>query len=550
MNLASGADFRQSETMIRAWAPSTGLSGKLLEHLIYAVNEVCEAVVGLATQVGKEGVVKVEVKPFTQWVTVELAFPKEIPLDPVFNPNDPLLAEFPGMRVMADVFWRQVIIKWVDQAQWREQGKWAIISLTQYARRSDHAGELYFLSLTPKPTPGLKLDFVDDETAVAIVLGEHGAFRVSAKAAFVLHAVDGLTTVREIYAAYVKTFHLVHPVTVGRIVEDLVRKGLIVTGESLLEKPSGWWPTLRHRVGTVLSFQYSMLRPNEAAEAMRRRIGFLWSVPTLWAGLAISLTLPALLSFGFQPWREGFRLADGAHPVHMGAYILFYVGLNATTILHECAHAVTCRRFGGRIHAMGVMLYYFFLCAFVDTTDAWFFRKRWQRVMVSLAGPLTDLVLAAACAWGSFLASSYGHTEAAAVMGTLSAFLLLSGPMNLNPFLETDGYYILMDLLGETNLRKKAFRAAGEMWKKPADAGEPRLRMVRRTLPYALFAVGCVLVPVGLILLAVVSPFGQSPTLKWVTVAMVVAFALQRLGRSAAQWYRRTYYLARDLKVN
>lgn len=535
--------------MIRSWAGSSGLSGALLERLAFAASEIYEAVYSLARETHTPGTLRIEVKPYTRWLTVEMTFPKAIPLDPVFNPDDPLLADLPEMKILPDVFWRQVIIRWVDQARWHESGKRTTVALTQYARCPEHAGELFFLGLTPRPAPGLSLNRVENQFAVATVPGGRCAFRISASTAFVLRAVDGRTTVREIYAAYVKAFRLVHPAAVGRIVEELVCKGLIVTGEPLAGERRGWLSGIRCGLTRLLTFQYSLPRPDAAVEAVFRFAGFIWSRSMLWIGLAAGLSLFLLAPLGFPPpWRSGPDPSTVA--ISAANIALFYLGMNLSIILHEFAHAVTCKRLGGRIHAMGIMLYFFFFCAFVDTTDAWSFRKKSQRIMVSLSGPLTDLALASFFAWGGVLVSGWGQATLAAGLGTLSTYLLLSVAMNLNPFMETDGYYALMDILGETNLRKKAFRAVTGIWRKPDDESASRLKTIIRQLPYILFAAAWVLVPANLILLAIASPFGKSSLLKQIMAAIAILYVLQRLVTSATHWYRRTGCITRDLKVN
>ena len=65
--------------------------------------------------------------------------------------------------------------------------------------------------------------------------------------------------------------------------------------------------------------------------------------------------------------------------------------------LHELAHALTCRHFGGQCHELGVMLLVFLPCLYCNVSDAWMFDSRWRRAAVDVAGMYVELVLAAAC---------------------------------------------------------------------------------------------------------------------------------------------------------
>lgn len=153
--------------------------------------------------------------------------------------------------------------------------------------------------------------------------------------------------------------------------------------------------------------------------------------------------------------------------------------------LHETAHGLTCKHFGGRVPEAGFLLIFFFMPAFyVDVTDAWVFRQRRQRVLVSLAGPLLDLFVAstAILAW-RVLAPGYGRMVAIAVMTAAATNVLL----NLNPLMKLDGYYVLSDISGIPNLREAATRAMGRMFRFGSNHATGEAPMPARTL--ALLAV-------------------------------------------------------------
>jgi Zn-dependent protease len=139
-----------------------------------------------------------------------------------------------------------------------------------------------------------------------------------------------------------------------------------------------------------------------------------------------------------------------AQKIGLGGAI-FLAGRFAFVAVHEVAHGLTMASFGRKIERAGLKLVFIFPYAFVDTSEAWFEPRR-HRIAVSAAGPVSDFTIGAIFAVLSL-----------AVEGTLrDVFFQLAfaayigGLFNLNPFLDRDGYHILVDVLREPGLRRRA----------------------------------------------------------------------------------------------
>ncbi|MEI7533481.1 MAG: biotin/lipoyl-binding protein [Verrucomicrobiae bacterium] len=133
---------------------------------------------------------------------------------------------------------------------------------------------------------------------------------------------------------------------------------------------------------------------------------------------------------------------------------LLYISTICIKALHEFGHAYFCRRFGGEVHVMGVMLMVFTPMPYVDATSSWSFRERWKRVLVGAAGMIVELFFAAIAAFvWSKTAPGVVHSIAYNIMFVASVSTLV---FNLNPLLRFDGYYILSDLLEIPNLNQRA----------------------------------------------------------------------------------------------
>jgi multidrug resistance efflux pump len=171
------------------------------------------------------------------------------------------------------------------------------------------------------------------------------------------------------------------------------------------------------------------------------------------------------------------------------------------TALHELAHGVTCKHYGGRVQEMGFLLIFFTIPAlYADVSDAWMMRERRHRVLVGLAGPLWDLGLASAAvlAWrvqppgfGRFVAVLFATTCATSVL------------VNLNPLIKLDGYYVLSDLSGIPNLRAAAgrmvARVVARLSGRSVEGPGPTRRARLFLLVYGLFSAAYTVALIGLL---------------------------------------------------
>jgi putative peptide zinc metalloprotease protein len=146
--------------------------------------------------------------------------------------------------------------------------------------------------------------------------------------------------------------------------------------------------------------------------------------------------------------------------------------------LHELAHALTTKHIGRELDRGGFLLYWGLPAFFVDTRDTWLATSR-QRILVSWAGPYSGLLLGGLLGWLLTAVTYFLPTAANTIWATFLyqiAFLAyFSVLINLNPLLELDGYFILMDWLEMPGLRGRAFRFwREELWGKVKASASPR----------------------------------------------------------------------------
>jgi len=152
--------------------------------------------------------------------------------------------------------------------------------------------------------------------------------------------------------------------------------------------------------------------------------------------------------------------AGGSRAKGLGLlFILNYLAI----FVHEMAHALTCRHYGAKVNGGGVLLFFGLPAFFIDTTDIWT-KPRRARLMTSWAGPYSGLILAGAC---SLLIAAFPSVPAAANLHRLAFIWVLVLMFNLIPFVELDGYYMLVDWLDIPRLRPRALSfVTRDLWRK------------------------------------------------------------------------------------
>ena len=138
--------------------------------------------------------------------------------------------------------------------------------------------------------------------------------------------------------------------------------------------------------------------------------------------------------------------------------LVFLLGRSAVVAVHELAHGLVMTSYGRRVERAGLKLLLVFPYAFVDTSQAWFEPRR-RRIAISAAGPASDVVLGAVFSIACLLAAP-GTVRDICFQLAFGAYL--GACFNLNPFLDRDGYHILVDVLREPNLRRRARTSAGD----------------------------------------------------------------------------------------
>lgn len=123
-------------------------------------------------------------------------------------------------------------------------------------------------------------------------------------------------------------------------------------------------------------------------------------------------------------------------------------------LIHEWAHALAVRRFGGQVKEVGIGILMLFPAPYVDASEANRFSSSRARALVSAAGILAELAMAAigVLIWYS---SEPGWLRdiafTVAFIGGVSTLMF-----NANPLMRMDGYFVLSDWAQLPNLSTRS----------------------------------------------------------------------------------------------
>jgi putative peptide zinc metalloprotease protein len=257
--------------------------------------------------------------------------------------------------------------------------------------------------------------------------------------------LDGKQTVLELLAESERLVGPGGPGRLARLVADLADRGLL---EGVSGLPATARETRLQRVFKPRDRTWDWIP--DYFERAYRHWGRIFFTPLT----ATVLALLALAGFGgftyivganhWTPFKVADRLAIG------GA--VFLLGRFAIVAIHELAHGLALARHGRRAPRAGLRIVLIFPYAFVDTSEA-YLEPRPHRIAISAAGPASDLTLGAVF---SFACAVSGKGTIGQVFFQLAFGAYLGAFFNLNPFLDRDGYNILVDVLREPFLRQRA----------------------------------------------------------------------------------------------
>jgi putative peptide zinc metalloprotease protein len=271
--------------------------------------------------------------------------------------------------------------------------------------------------------------------------------RLSDNDAKLFELLDGRHSLVDLIGIAEQRFGATGAARLARLIGDLGDRGFLagVTGtQNAVEAPASGWQRLtkpRQKAWSGVGEWFD--------KVYRRGAWVLFTRPAL---LAIALVAACgVAAFAYLVIGRYGTPFVVAHKVGLGG-LVFLLGRFALAAVHETAHGLTMASFGRKVQKAGFKLLMIFPYAYVDTSEAWFEPRR-RRIAISAAGAASDFSLAGLF---SLLCLLLPAGTVRDILFQLAFAGYIGACFNLNPFIERDGYHILVDWLREPSLRRRA----------------------------------------------------------------------------------------------
>lgn len=332
----------------------------------------------------------------------------------------------------------------------------------------------------PELRPDLVIRPLGDQGRHVVKDQRSGAFyEVGEREVFLLAQLNGIRTANSIRAAYEERF--AEPLSTNdfdAFIELACLQGLLRRPDADGECPDdvllGQLDTSPATNGgrTLLHWRKSLWDPDDFFTWLAPHIRFVWT-PTCLLSSAVCISFAAVIAWSGR----GDLFHDLNSALRWETAILVWLAMLVIGVMHESAHGLTCKHFGGEVHEIGFLLLYLLPGFYCNVSEAWLFQEKSKRLWVTFAGVWFELFLwaAAVLIWRVTVPGTLVHHLAIAVLSVCGIQTLF----NILPLLKLDGYYLLSDWLEIPNLHQRAWdvfaaRVRQLLWGAPPPERSPR----------------------------------------------------------------------------
>jgi putative peptide zinc metalloprotease protein len=339
------------------------------------------------------------------------------------------------------------------------------------------------------------------------------------------------------------------PAALAAMIWRMYQQGLLVTlsagqGRKLAERTlKQRWKSWANRLRQPWVIRLPGINPGPWLGVADRLFG--WMFSPLFVGVAM-LWMIVVVGFLCAQHRAMLpRQSDTSELFSPGNLLLLTLAIIVTKVFHELGHAIAAYRHGCECSQMGIILLAGLPSMYCDVSDAWMLSNRWHRIAISLAGIWVELLIAslAFCVWATSVPGVV-HGISFNVMLVCSVGTLL---FNANPLVRYDGYYVLMDLAGISNLGQQSSEALSRLFSswvlgtarvRRLDMPEPARWCLAYAMASIVYRVALTIAVIWGLHLAL-KPFGMSAFV-WVLAAGGATLWGFDLVRAVVQQIRRT----------
>jgi putative peptide zinc metalloprotease protein len=346
------------------------------------------------------------------------------------------------------------------------------------------------LSITPQKYEGKTYYVVKDPVSLRY-------YRFKEQEHFLLGFMDGSRTLDDAQKEYEKRFR-----PERLTLEDLeaFAQQLITAGLAQNESPQAGKLLLDQRrkrkrsqllqaITNVLYIKIPLFDPDVVLTKMLRYLGFVFSIWFFLLSVGVMISAVLLVAIHFDTFRS--KLPSYHEFFSFKTVVYLWIALGVVKVIHEFGHGLSCKKFGGEVHEMGLLFLVFSPCLYCNVSDSWTLPSKWKRIIISAAGIYVELVIAAIATWvwWNTPKNPFVNHMALSLMVVCSVSTVV---FNANPLMRYDGYYVLADWIEIPNLRERSNRYLTNLFLEHALGvevqPEPYMALWRRCL-FVLYAI-------------------------------------------------------------
>ena len=316
-------------------------------------------------------------------------------------------------------------------------------------------------TLFPERRPGIVIDSATGEHRILFREQDRQYFRLGVREANFLEALDGTRSQEELRAGNEQNFTAEQ---VDALLAWFEQKGLLGATAVLAgaEQKRTWYSRVFATILRPDELRIHLYNPDKLLNRHRGVVDALFSRGAIAAYLLILLAPVSVYLVRPEPVAWAYQRTTAFTGV---MWVCLYVMILVMNAAHEMAHAIACKHFGGRVEKIGLMFLYLNPVVYCDVSDGWRFRNANHKIVVATAGLFLQLLFT------SIGLTVWMLTGSALVLRfvLINTFLIA---FNCFPFVKLDGYWILVHLLDEPNLKSKGLAAVRRAFgnrKKDAD---------------------------------------------------------------------------------
>ncbi|MGI9329422.1 MAG: PqqD family peptide modification chaperone [Gammaproteobacteria bacterium] len=286
----------------------------------------------------------------------------------------------------------------------------------------------------------------------------HKTSRLTANGFFLIDAMDGKRTVQQLQDLAAERFHssapsqqdivdlLMHLQGAGMLKGDSRLDSTAADRQAKSSAPPLWKQWLKN----PMAIRVPLINPEPWLDRnqLLARLVFSRGVGVLWVLLVCLGLLLAGMNWGALTGNLFDRVFSA------GNLVVLLVSYPFIKLVHELAHALAVKRWGGSVPECGITFLLLMPIPYVDASASTIFERRRHRMLVAAAGIMAEMLLACLALF-VWLNVEPGLVRAVAfnvmLIGGVSTVLF-----NGNPLLKFDGYYVFADAVDIPDLWKRS----------------------------------------------------------------------------------------------